>query len=343
MHHVIAGTQLFNNVHLNPWVILAIKVVVILSFVPVAALTGGYALHKVMAHLQHRVGPMYAGAFHGWAQTLADGIKFIYKEDIIPAAADKRVFKLAPIMVFVPILMLYLVIPVDKRLVVENIDVGVFYLLAIGSVSTIGVLMAGWSSANKYSLIGALRAAGQLLAYELPFVLTVASVAMYAGTLSVTGIVEKQHWPLIIWPPGLGLIAFLIFFAGATAEMTVPPFDMPVAESEIITGPFTEYTGMRFIFGVFFAEMGHMIAFSGIATALFLGGYRPIVPAPGLDKVPGVIWFFAKLCFVVFLFLWVRPTFPRLREDQLQRFAWKVLIPLSLVLVLGMGAWVLYA
>jgi NADH-quinone oxidoreductase subunit H len=203
--------------------------------------------------------------------------------------------------------------------------------------------MAGWSSANKYSLIGALRAAGQLLAYELPIVLASATVAMYAGTLSIVGIVEKQRWPFILWPPGLGLIAFLIFFAGATAEMSLPPFDMPVAESEIITGAFTEYTGMRFIFSVFFAEMGHMIAFSGIAATLFLGGYRPIVPVAGLDAIPGIVWFFAKTSLVVFLFLWVRPTFPRLREDQLQKFAWKGLIPISLALVLAMGAWVLYS
>ncbi len=254
------------NFELTDWWILAIKLVVILTVVPVGALVAGYAMHKELAHLQHRLGPMYAGGFHGWAQTLADGIKFIYKEDIIPAAADKRVFTLAPAIVFVPIVMLYLVIPLDDWLIVEDLDVGIFYLMAIGSVGTIGVLMAGWSSANKYALIGALRSAAQLIAYELPIVLTAAAVAMLAGTLSVVGIVEAQDWPFIIWPPGIGLFAFLIFFVGAIAEMTLPPFDMPVAESEIITGPFTEYSGMRFIFGLFFAEMGHIIAFAGIAT-----------------------------------------------------------------------------
>jgi NADH-quinone oxidoreductase subunit H len=231
----------------------------------------------------------------------------------------------------------------DRNLIVENLDVGVFYLLAIGSITTIGVLMAGWSSANKYSLLGALRAAAQLIAYELPIVLTVAVVAMLAGTLSILGIVEKQSWPFILWPPGIGLVAFLVFFTGAMAEMTLPPFDMPVAESEIITGPFTEYTGMRFIFGFFGAEMAHMVAYAAIVTTLFLGGFMPIVPWHPLTVIPGIIWFLAKTSFMVFLMIWIRFTFPRLREDQLQQFAWKFLIPVSLVNILAAGAWVLYA
>jgi NADH-quinone oxidoreductase subunit H len=330
------------DIELTAWQILIVKLVIILTVVPVGALVGGYVLHKEMAHMQHRLGPMYAGGFHGWAQTLADGIKFIYKEDIIPARADKFVFSIAPAVVFVPVLMLYLVIPIDRNLIVEDLDVGLFYLLAIGSVGTIGVLMAGWSSANKYALIGALRSAAQLIAYELPIVLSAASVAMLAGTLSLTGIVEAQDWPFVVWPPGLGLALFVIFLVGAMAEMTLPPFDMPVAESELITGAFTEYSGMRFIFGFFFAEMGHMIAFAAITATLFLGGYKPIVPWEPLEVIPGVLWFFVKTSFMVFLILWIRFTFPRLRADQLQKFAWKILIPLSLVLVLVTGAWVLY-
>lgn len=330
------------DIELTAWQILIVKLVIILTVVPVGALVGGYVLHKEMAHMQHRLGPMYAGGFHGWAQTLADGIKFIYKEDIIPARADKAVFSVAPAVVFVPVLMLYLVIPIDRNLIVEDLDVGLFYLLAIGSVGTIGVLMAGWSSANKYALIGALRSAAQLIAYELPIVLSAASVAMLAGTLSLTGIVEAQDWPFVVWPPGLGLALFVIFLVGAMAEMTLPPFDMPVAESELITGAFTEYSGMRFIFGFFFAEMGHMIAFAAITATLFLGGYKPIVPWEPLELIPGVLWFFVKTSFMVFLILWIRFTFPRLRADQLQKFAWKILIPLSLALVLVTGAWVLY-
>lgn len=323
--------------------ILLIKLLIILTVVPVGALVGGYALHKELGHLQHRLGPMYAGGFHGWAQTLADGIKFIYKEDIIPARADKAVFSLAPAVIFVPVVLLFMVIPVDSALIVQDLDVGIFYLMAIGSVGVIGVLMAGWSSSNKYALIGAVRSAAQLIAYELPIVLTAAAVAMLAGTLSIVGIVEAQDWPFILWPPGLGLALFLLFITGAIAEMALPPFDMPVAESEIITGPFTEYTGMRFIFGLFFAEMGHIIAFSAISATLFLGGYKPIVPWGPLDVIPGIVWFMLKLVFMFFLFIWMRFTFPRLREDQLQGFAWKFLIPVSLALILATGAWVLYA
>ena len=335
--------EFIQDFELTDWWILAIKLVVVLTVVPAGALIGGYALHKVMAHLQHRLGPMYAGRFHGWAQTLADGIKFVLKEDIIPEKADKPVFKYAPVVIFVPLLMLYLAIPVDERLIVEDLDVGLFYLLAVSSIPAIGILMAGWSSANKYALIGALRSAAQLIAYELPIVLAAATIAMLAGTISVVGIVEAQDYPFLVWPPGIGLIAFVIFFAGSVAEMSLPPFDMPVAESEIITGPFTEYSGMRFIFGYFFAEMAHMVAFSGLAVTFFLGGYRPPVPWEPLEAIPGVIWFLLKLIVMVFLYLWVRPTFPRLREDQLQKFAWKVLIPVSLVLILLAGAWILYA
>ena len=330
------------DITLSAWQILLVKIAVILVVVPAGALVGGYAEHKVMAHLQHRLGPMYPGGFHGWATTLADGLKFLLKEDIIPAAADRKVFSLAPAAIFVPILMIYLVIPIDRALIVEDLDVGIFYLLAIGSVSTIGVLMAGWSSANKYALIGALRSAAQLIAYELPIVLAAAAVAMLAGTLSLVGIVEAQDWPFALWPPGIGLLAFLIFTTGAVAEMTRIPFDMPVAESEIITGPFTEYSGMRYIFSHMFAEMGHLVAFGGIAATLFLGGYRPIVPWEPLELIPGFVWFFLKTAFMIFLFLWIRPTFPRVREDQLQKFAWMFLIPLSLVLILLVGAWVIY-
>jgi NADH-quinone oxidoreductase subunit H len=330
------------EINLTDWQILIVKVLAILTIVPMGALVGGYAEHKVMAHLQHRLGPMYPGGFHGWAQTLADGLKFLYKEDIIPAAADKRVFSLAPAAIMVPVIMTYLVIPMDENLIVEDLDIGIFYLLAISSVSTIGILMAGWSSANKYALIGALRSAAQLIAYELPIVLSAAAVAMYAGSLSLLSIVEVQDYPLIVWPPGLGFIAFMIFTTAAVAEMTRVPFDMPVAESEIITGPFTEYSGMRYIFSHMFVEMGHMIAFAGVAATLFLGGFRPVVPWEPLEVIPGIVWFLVKVALMVFVFQWIRPTFPRVREDQLQKFAWKFLIPASLVLILGMGAWVLY-
>ena len=335
--------EFIQNFQLTPNWILAIKLAVILTVVPLGSLVGGYAFHKEIAHLQHRLGPMYPGGFHGWAQTLADGIKFILKEDIIPAKADARVFKLAPVLIYVPIVLLYLVIPVDSKLIVEDLDVGLFFLLAVGSIPVIGTLMAAWSSANKYALIGGLRAAAQLIAYELPIVLTAAVVAMLAGSLSVIDIVEAQNWPFVIWPPGIGLVAFLIFMVGAMAEMTTPPFDMPIAESEIITGPYTEYTGMRFIFSFFGAEMAHLLAFAGIAATLFLGGYRPIVPLSFLEVIPGFIWFMGKVVIMFFVMVWARWSWPRIREDQLQKFAWKYLIPASLLLILAAGAWVLYA
>ena len=317
-------------------------VLVVVAFLVVPLLVGQLE-HKAMAHMQSRLGPMYAGGFHGWATTLADALKFLVKEDIVPRAADRPVFSLAPVVIMVPIVLVYLVIPVDRSLIVEDLDVGIFYLLAVSSVSTIGVIMAGWSSANKYSLIGGLRSAAQLIAYELPIILAAASVAMLAGSLSLVDIVEAQRWMFLLWPPGIGFVAFGIFSLGAVAEMSRPPFDMPVAESEIITGPFTEYSGMRFIFSYMFPEMGHLIAFAGIAATLFLGGYQPIVPWQPLEVVPGLVWFLAKTFAMVFLFLWVRPTFPRLREDQLQAFAWKVLIPVGLGLIIATGAWVLYA
>ena len=331
------------EISLTAWQMLLFKLAVILAVVPAMTLVAGYAEHKVMAHLQHRLGPMYPGGFHGWAVLLADGLKFIYKEDIVPERADRKVFTLAPLAIFVPAVLVYLVIPIDRTFVVEDLDVGIFYLLAISSVSAIGVLMAGWSSANKYALIGALRAGAQLIAYELPIVLSAAVIVMLAGSMSLVDIVEAQSWPFILWPPGIGLIAFLVFMMAGVAELTRPPFDMPVAESEIITGPFTEYSGMRFIFSFFFPEVANMVAFAAIGATLFLGGYQPIVPLGFLDVIPGFIWFSLKTAFMLFLFLWIRPTFPRLREDQLQKFAWKVLIPVTLALVLAAGAWVLYA
>lgn len=317
---------------ITAWQLLIVKLLVILTVVPVGALIGGYALHKELGHLQHRLGPMYAGGFHGWAQTLADGIKFIYKEDIIPASADKGVFKLAPAAIFVPVMMLFLVIPVDRSLIIEDLDVGIFYLLAIGSVGVIGTLMAGWSSANKYALIGAVRAAAQLIAYELPIVLTAAAVAMLAGTLSVVGIVEAQDWPFLLWPPGIGLALFLVFLVGAIAEMNLPPFDMPVAESEIVAGYMTEYSGMRFLL-FFIAEFASVGAFAALAATLFLGGWY----LPGLDltanymNVLGPLILFAKIIAIAGVIFFVRFTYPRFREDQLQKVAWTVLIPLSLL------------
>ncbi|MGH2811734.1 MAG: NADH-quinone oxidoreductase subunit NuoH [Actinomycetota bacterium] len=317
----------------NPWVILALKLGVLLILLP-ATLVLGYVELKMMAHMQHRVGPMYPGGFHGWAQTLADGIKFIQKEDIIPRAADKWVFSLVPYITMLSACLTFVVIPIGPRLIIEDLSVGLFYALAASSVGVIGVLMAGWASANKYSLIGGFRMAAQLIAYELPLVLTAAAVAMQAESMSLVDIVEAQNpIPFVIWAQPIG---FLIFVAATTAELARTPFDMPHADAEIITGAFTEYSGMRFAFGLFAAEYIAFIGLGALATTLFLGGYLPILPF--LDFIPGVFWFVIKTSAVIFVLIWVRWTYPRLREDQLQKFAWKVLIPLSLVNIFVTGA-----
>jgi len=323
VHHIFA----------NSVVLLVARLTVLLLLLP-ATLVVGWVELKVMAHMQHRLGPMYAGAYHGWAQTLADGLKFIQKEDIVPTATDRTVFSMVPFITMLGASLTFVVIPFSRRWVIADLNVGLFYALAASSIGVIGVLIAGWASANKYSLMGGLRAAAQLIAYELPLVLAAAAVAMQAGSLSLVSIVEAQHaLPFALWAQPIG---FFIFLAAATAEVTRTPFDMPVAEAEIITGAFTEYSAMKFAFGLFAAEYIAMIGMSALAATLFLGGYKPVVPLLGF--VPGIVWFLLKTGVVIFLLIWIRWTFPRLREDQLQKFAWKVLIPLSLANIFVTGA-----
>jgi NADH-quinone oxidoreductase subunit H len=315
--------QVFSNL----WVVLILKVVLVMGFFLVAPLGIGYAEHKILAHMQHRLGPMEAGRFHGWAQLIADGVKFIQKEDVIPRAADRWVFSLAPAVVLVPTILVIVVIPFGTDIWAENLDVGIFFVMAISAVSVIGVLMAGWASANKFSLIGAVRAAAQLIAYELPLILAAVSVAMIAGTLSLVGIVEAQRdfWFVLVQPFG-----FLIFVLASLAELVRTPFDMPIADSEIIFGAYTEYTGMKFAFFLL-AEYGGIVVLSAIASVLYLGGY---LPPPALSFIPAPLWMAAKIGALSFVIIWLRATYPRLREDQLQRFSWVVLIPLALVNIL---------
>jgi NADH-quinone oxidoreductase subunit H len=314
----------------NVWVILLFKVVLVMGFFLVAPLAVGYAEHKVLAHMQHRLGPMEAGRFHGWAQLIADGVKFVQKEDVIPRAADRWVFSLAPAVVLVPTILVIVVIPFGETIFAENLDVGIFFVMAISAVSVIGVLMAGWASANKFSLIGAVRAAAQLIAYELPLILTAVGVAMLAGTLSLVGIVEAQrdYWFVLVQPLG-----FLIFVMASLAELVRTPFDMPIADSEIIFGAYTEYTGLKFAFFLL-AEYGGIVVLSAVASVLFLGGY---LAPPALSFIPDPLWMAAKIGAISFVIIWLRATYPRLREDQLQRFSWIVLIPLSLLNILITG------
>ncbi len=313
----------------NFWIVLALKMVSIATLVPVAGLIIGYGELKISAHMQHRVGPYFAGGRWGWAQLIADGVKFFQKEDIIPADADRPVFRFAPALVFISAVSLFVVIPFGSHdaLVIRDLDIGIFFALAISSVGTIGVLMAGWSSANKYSLMGGLRAAGQLIAYELPMVLSVVGVVVLAETMSLNGIVEAQaDWGIPFIIPQV--VGFVIFFIASLAEMSRTPFDMPIAESEIVTGYLTEYSGFRFLF-FFLAEFANMFTFSAIAATLFLGGYDPLFF--DLPAAFGPIVLSAKIAILVFFMIWIRWTWPRVREDQLQGFAWKWLVPLSVL------------
>jgi NADH-quinone oxidoreductase subunit H len=322
-----AGVSFVEQLTTNFWLSLLIKTALVLGFFLVVPLGVGYMEHKVLAHMQGRLGPMEAGAFHGWAQLIADGVKFIQKENVVPAAADRTVFSLAPAVAMVPYIAILVVLPFSDTLFALNLDVGIFFVMAMSSVSVIGILMAGWSSANKFSLIGALRAAAQLIAYELPLVLSAAGAVMLAGATSMVGIVEAQE---SLWFAVPLFPLFLIFMISSLAELSRTPFDMPVADSEIIFGAFTEYGGLKFAFFLL-AEYGGIVALSGIASVLFLGGYQGL---PGIP-LPDPIWMAAKIGVLSFLTIWLRATFPRLREDQLQRFAWLTLIPISLVWILG--------
>lgn len=323
------GVSVFEQAFSNFWLVLLLKTILVMGFFLVVPLGIGYIEHKGLAHMQARLGPMEAGRFHGWAQLVADGVKFIQKEDVVPAAADRNVFSLAPAVAMIPYIAILVVLPLGNTVFAENLDVGIFFVLAMSSVSVIGVMMAGWSSANKFSLIGALRAAAQLIAYELPLVIAAAAVVMQAGTLSMVGIAEAQQdlWFIIPQLPG-----FLIFMMAAFAELQRPPFDMPIADSEIIFGAYTEYTGLKFAFFLL-AEYGGIVAFSGIAAVLYLGGYQPL---PGIP-IPGPLMMMGKIGALAFFFIWLRATYPRLREDQLQRFSWLTLIPLSLALIMGVA------
>jgi NADH-quinone oxidoreductase subunit H len=303
------------------WLEIIIRVVgVVVAFLTLPLIVG-QAEHKVMAHMQGRLGPMYAGGFHGWAQLIADGVKFVQKEDVTPRDADRMVFRLAPIVALIPYLLVLLVIPLGPGdLVGENLGIGLFFVLAVLGVGVVAVLMSAWASANKYSLLGGLRGAAQLLGYELPLVLAAASVAMAAGTLSLTGIVEAWNpWWLLWQLPALG-----VFFIAGLAEIRRPPFDMPIADSELVFGYLTEYTGLRFAFFLL-AEYVGIVVIAALTTVLFLGGWK----GPFDDQL-GWLWTLLKIFAVSFVIIWFRVSYPRLREDQLQRLCWLVLVPVAL-------------
>jgi NADH-quinone oxidoreductase subunit H len=299
---------------------VVLRIVLVVAAFLTLPLLVGQTEHKAMAHMQSRLGPMYAGGFHGWAQLVADGVKFAQKEDIVPAAADRTVFKLAPAVALIPYLVVLVAIPLGPDLVAVSLDAGLFFVLAVMAIGVLGALMAGWASANKFSLLGGLRTAAQLMAYELPFILAAASVAMAAGTLSLPGIVEAwEPWWLLWQLPGA-----IVFFVAGLAELQRPPFDMPVADSEIIFGAFTEYSGLRFALFLL-AEYAGIVVLCALTTVLFLGGWH----GPFSDWL-GWLWTLLKTMLLAFVVIWLRVSYPRMREDQLQRLAWQGLVPVAL-------------
>ncbi|MEU5156552.1 complex I subunit 1 family protein [Glycomyces sp. NPDC021274] len=300
---------------------IAVKLAAVLAAFLVLPLVVGQTEHKLMAHMQGRLGPMHAGGFHGWAQLIADGVKFAQKEDLVPDDADKPVFKLAPAVALLPYLLVILFIPLGPGdLVGSSLDMGLFIVVALVGVGVLAVLMAGWSSANKYTLVGALRGAAQLMAYELPLVLAAASVAVAAGTLSLPEIVEAWNPWWLLWQAP----AALVFFTAGLAEIRRPPFDAPVADSELVFGYLTEYAGLRFAL-LLLAEYVGIVVISALTVVLFLGGWK----GPGPESL-GWLWTLLKTGALAAVVIWLRVAWPRLRVDQIQALCWKALVPIAL-------------
>jgi NADH-quinone oxidoreductase subunit H len=295
---------------------------------------------KVSAHVQDRLGPMVVGGWHGWAQTLADALKLLLKEDIVPASADGMLFKTAPFVVFLGAFTAYVVVPFGASSFVTDLNIGILYIVAASSLSVVGIIMAGWASNNKYSLYGGMRAAAQIISYEIPAAMSIMTVVIYAGSLSMVDIVNAQKGGIQNWfifrNPFI-FLGFIIYFIASLAEVNRTPFDIPEAESELVAGFHTEYSGMRFAF-FFLAEYANMYLVAAVATALFLGGWTQVLPASVAPQfLPGPILFLLKSLALIFLQMWVRWSLPRLRVDQLMYLSWKILLPISLVLILGAG------
>jgi len=307
-----------------------IAAVVMFGFISVFVMFLVWMERKVSAHMQSRIGPNRVGPF-GLLQTVADAIKLTTKEDVKPVNRDKIPYFLAPIVAFVATFMGMVVIPFDKGMVVQDLNVGILYIIAITGFTVIAILAAGWSSNNKYALLGGFRSAAQIISYEVPLVLSVVPIIMITGTLSLSGIVEYQktagYW--FIFPQ---IFAFLIFITSATAEANRAPFDIPEAESELIGGFHTEYSGVKFAM-FFLGEYIAVVVSSAVAVTLFLGGWLPVAFL-GFLHLPGFVWFLAKLLLIIYLIMAFRWTFPRLRVDQLMDFGWKVLIPISILNIL---------
>jgi len=312
----------------NFWAHWAIFAVVILVFVLLMVMFFIWLERRAMAVMQARLGPNRAGPF-GLFQPAADALKILIKEDIIPAKADKLVHWLAPVVAFVPAMLIFAVVPFWGGALLADLNIGILYVVAISSVTVVGIFMAGWSSNNKYSTLGAMRQVASVVSYEIPVVLSLVGVILLTGSLSMQQIVAAQDIPFILLQP----LGFLLFFTGALAEINRAPFDLTEADSELVAGYMTEYSGMKF--GLFFlAEYAEALAISAIVTTVFLGGWRgPLLP-PWL-------WFVGKVVIVFFVIVWIRTTVPRLRIDQLMALAWKFLLPLALLNLLITAAEIL--
>ncbi|MEI6033316.1 MAG: NADH-quinone oxidoreductase subunit NuoH [Verrucomicrobiae bacterium] len=327
------------------WILAIVSAGIIIGTI-IGVFLGLFALtsvmeRKILARAQNRLGPNRVGPF-GLFQPVADGIKMITKEDLVPQAADKALHFLAPVAMMVPALMVLAILPYGRDMVPAELDSGILYFFAVGAATEVAVFMAGWGSNNKYSVLGAMRAIAQMISYELPLVITAIVAAMVAGSLSPSAIVAAQggfafgfvpQW-FVLTP--WGFTACLLFYIGALAESNRSPFDLPEGESELVAGHITEYSGFKYA-TFFMAEYVGMFAICGLLVTLFLGGWQ--APLPFLTIVPSWCWFLGKICFVAFTMIWVRATLPRLRIDHLLAFAWKFLLPMSLAAFLSAACW----
>jgi NADH-quinone oxidoreductase subunit H len=323
--------------------VLVAFIVLSVFVAPLAGVTS-WLERRVWARMQSRVGPNRVGP-QGILQWLADGIKNLLKEDLIPSAADSKLFSLAPYVVFVGFLCTFVVVPFGSALIVADLDIGILYILAVTSLVVVGILMAGWASNNKWSLLGGMRSAAQIVSYEIPAGLSVLTIVFLAGTLSMQNIIKSQGWAPWDWylfNNPFTFAAFFLYFTAALAEGNRTPFDIPEAESELVAGYVTEYSGMRFLF-FFFAEWGNLYVIGAVATTLFLGGWQvpPVTNDAVLLGVLQFIVFFLKAYLWVFIAMWVRATLPRVRVDQLMALCWKYMVPLSFLCLLGTICWML--
>jgi NADH-quinone oxidoreductase subunit H len=333
--------------------------VFMMGFIAVLAMAAVWAERKVSAHMQARLGPMEVGGFHGWLQTVADSLKLLLKEDVVPAMADKTLFLVAPMMVFSGALMAYVTIPFGPRLNVANLNLGVFYILATGALVVVGIIMAGWASHNKWSIYGGMRAACLYIGYEVPSALHLLPGILMAGSLNMVVISNSQAlylfggdpqsgglanlpkdfsfltWSVWPWVNPFATVSFIMFYIASLAETNRTPFDFAESESELVAGTHTEYSGIRWSF-FFLSEYAEMFVVSALATVVFLGGWH------GIPLIPPVAEFLLKSMSLMLLAMWLRWTLPRLRIDQLTYMCWKVLLPFGLVTTLGTAFWQLY-